>query len=162
VSPAESDTPGFSPGDILVGVDGEPHTEAAVQSALGLAIAFGRRLVALHVKDPYLKKFENELYAQGRREYLAHIDDCLDENAAEVKSAFERSMSGFEVDWSWKERQGSPVEELIAETKEGAYGLLVVGAKPPSGKFRWGKKGGLAARLIEEAPGRPVFVVPTP
>lgn len=160
MSQAETDSNGLPPGDILVGVDGEPHTKATVRWALSLASTLGKRIVALHVKDPYLKKFEGELYAQGRREYLQHIDACLEENAAEALAAFERCTRGFDVDWCWKERQGNPAEELIAEAKEGVYGLLVVGANSRSGGFLWSKKSGLAARLVQDTPGLPVLVVP--
>lgn len=163
MSLAETDGKGhLPPGDILLGVDGEPHTEAAMRWALSLASALGRRIVALHVEDPYLKKFEGELYAQGRREYLQHIDECLEEGAAEALAAFERCTSGFDVDWAWKVRQGNPAEELIAEAKEGVYGLLVVGASSQSGGLLRSRTSTLAARMLMGPPGLPVLVVPAP
>ena len=70
---------GQSPtGPILVAIDGEPHTDRAVEHALTLAAESGARVVALHVKDPYLKQFASEIYAQGREEYFALVDECLD------------------------------------------------------------------------------------
>jgi len=71
-------------GRILVAIDGEPHTDAAVKWALDLARDRDLEAVAIHVKDPFLKQFSNEIYAQGREEYLDHVEVCLDAKAKEA------------------------------------------------------------------------------
>ena len=76
-------------GHILLGADGEPHTDEAVRWSLDLAIGLGLKLNAIHVRDPYLKQFYNEIYAQGREEYLDHVQDCLEEKARRASAAFE-------------------------------------------------------------------------
>ncbi len=61
------------PGRILLAVDGEPHTDEAVCWAVDLALGLGVTLNPVHIRDPYLKQFSNEIYAQGREEYLEHV-----------------------------------------------------------------------------------------
>jgi len=48
---------------ILLCIDGEPHTNKAVDWALSFAEITGAQVTALHVKNTYLKKFYNEIYA---------------------------------------------------------------------------------------------------
>ena len=62
---------------ILFCVDGEPHTEKALRHALLLTGALSANLTALHVVDPYLEKYTHEIYAVGRNECRAHLDQSL-------------------------------------------------------------------------------------
>ena len=70
-----------SPHCIVLAVDGEPHTLEAVCWAVDLALGLGAALNPVHIRDPYLKQFSNEIYAQGREEYLEHVQRCLEEKA---------------------------------------------------------------------------------
>ena len=77
---------------ILIAVDGESHTNSAIAEAARLARALDRPVAILHVEDPYLKQFSNEIYAQGREEYLEHVDRCLGEAGARGGRGRERTL----------------------------------------------------------------------
>ena len=115
---------------ILLAVDGHPHTEAAIGWALRLARASGAVVTALHVKDPYLKQFYNDIYAQGRQAYLDHIDHCLAEGAEEALADLGRRAEEAGVEHHLLIRAGDPLEEITAACAIGDYDLLVVGGKP--------------------------------
>jgi len=146
-------------GDILLAYDGEPHSEGAVRWALALAGATGRRVVALFVKDPYLKQFHNEIYAQGRQEYLDHVDRCNEELAAAAQTHQERAAAGTEVTWEHRVRDGDPAEEVTAEVEAGGYALVVAGAGRAPG--RWSRKPQGLGRRLAAALEVPVLVVPS-
>jgi len=157
----------FPPGKILVAVDGEPHTEAAVKWAIALAAGLERPLVALHVKDPYLKQFAGEIYAQGRREYLEHVDSCLQEQAEKAAAGLAAAVGAADrpVAWTIKVRQGDPAEELLAEARGGGYCLLVLGGKElpdrigTAGRLQKWRSGKLARGLPPDLePEMPVLV----
>ena len=147
-----------SPGDILLAFDGEPHCEAAARWALALAGATGRHLVALLVKDPYLKQFHNEIYAQGRQAYLDHVDRCNEELAAGARAALEQLFAEPSVQWEFRVRDGDPAEELTAEAHAGAYALLVIGAGQRGG--RWSRNPEGLGRRLAATLDLPVLVVP--
>ena len=42
----------------------------------------------VHIRDPYLKQFSTEIYAQGREEYLEHVQQCLEEMARKAQASF--------------------------------------------------------------------------
>lgn len=114
---------------LLLAIDGEPHTDAAVARALDLAREIDVPLVAIHVKDPYLKQFASEIYAQGREEYLEHIDEQLEVVAGDAVRQFcqlaaERGV-GFEV----KVVDGDTRKCLRDELDTGRYGAIIVGGE---------------------------------
>jgi nucleotide-binding universal stress UspA family protein len=123
---------------ILLCVDGEPHTDAALTLALCLAKAHGAQLDGLYVVDPFLKKFTNEIYAVGRDECRAHLDRSL---AAEGEGALDGLCSraadaGIVVG---RLLHHGPPEDVIPQVAgAGAYELVVLGGKRFSGRFeRW-------------------------
>ena len=146
-------------GDLLLAVDGEPHTEAAQRWALQLAAAAGRRVVAVHVEDPYLKQFHTEIYAQGRREYLEHVDECLARASGEIGAAFGAAADGLGVEHELRVLRGEPLEELAAEARRGGYCLMICGAKRITGLRRW-QSDNLPDRLAALR-DLPLLVVPT-
>lgn len=115
--------------NILIGLDGEPHTEKALDHALELAKALGATLTGLHVINLYLKQFHSEIYAQGRREYLTHVEILLRDQAERIMKAFREQAAAAGVTFKETTRRGEPLEEILAEAKEGPYDLLVVGGK---------------------------------
>ncbi len=149
---------GLPRGAILLAVDGEPHTRDAVRCALRLAAGAGRRVVALHVEDPYLKQFHTEIYAQGRKEYLDHVDACLADASAAIRAGLERAAAEQGVVLEFRVRRGEPLEQLREEVLADDYGLLVVGAKRLTGLGRW-RSEDLPGRIIA-ARDVPVLVVP--
>lgn len=148
-----------SSGAILLAIDGEPHTEAAVHWALTLAEQQDRELVAVHVRDPYLKQFHNEIYAQGRLEYLAHVEECLTTLAAQANEAFCVLARGTDVRWRIKTLDGDPIEQLAQEAATGAYGLLVVGRRPRKGFAAWRSRD-LPGKILAAVPTPPILFVP--
>ncbi|WP_456431587.1 universal stress protein [Thermosulfuriphilus sp.] len=113
----------------LVCLDGKPHTRQAIFWALRLARALKARLVGLHVLDPYLKKFYNELYSQGRREYLQYVDSCLEELAYQTFCEFSNYCCQQKVTFEIKARVGDPGCEILSELREKSYDLLILGQR---------------------------------
>ncbi len=117
------------PGKILVCLDGEPHTREAIFWAIRLARSLETTLVGLHVLDPYLKKFYNELYSQGRREYLEYIDSCLEKIANQTFCEFSNLCCQENITFEVKARAGDPLCEILAEIKDSDYSLVVLGQR---------------------------------
>ncbi len=145
---------------ILLAVDGEPHTDAAVQWAIELAVHLRRQLVAVHVKDPYLKQFYNEIYAQGRQAYLDHVDDCLETVARQAIARFEAAVGKAVPNWRVKTLSGDPLEELCQEVQCGQYELLVMGRRIKRKRFDNWRSRNLPRKLMEEIQAIPVLIVP--
>jgi len=147
------------PGKILLAIDGEPHTEAAVTWALRLAGALQTGVVALHVADPYLEQFADDLYAQGRQAYRDHLQRCLAESAAAAVAAFERKAKESGVACEIKIRDGALIAELLSEVAEGDYALLVLGQRSRTG-VRLSLDRKLSDKVAASSPGIAILVVP--
>ncbi len=142
---------------ILLASDGEPHTEKATDVCLELARMFDAYVTVIHVMDPYLKQFYNEIYAQGRKEYLEHIDTCLRTDAdrleKRLKDIFEPAASKF----LFLKSYGDPEQEILKELNAKPYDLLITGGKLLTGIKKitsWN----LPSRLEMKSPGIPVLV----
>ena len=59
---------------ILVCADGESHSTIAIKKAVSMGLSLTAEVTALHVIDPWLKTFHDEIYAQGRRQYLEYVE----------------------------------------------------------------------------------------
>jgi len=121
------------PGTILICVDGESHTDTAIQWTLNIAKMTGAELTVLHVRDTYLRQFYNEIYAQGRREYLDHVDQETLRHSIKALSLFSQKAQENGVAYTKVVRTGDPLEEIVKELAEGSYDLVVVGGKPLKG-----------------------------
>ncbi len=123
---------------ILVCVDGEPHSNDAIQRAIYLGLTQSACVTALHVIDPWLKKFYNELYSQGRREYLEYVDECLASEAGQLQDRFVRMCQAAGLDAGFKTRHGDPASEILEEIGLSAPDLLITGYKQLTawGRFR--------------------------
>jgi len=123
---------------ILVCIDGEPHSKAAIQWAIQLGLSVPAEVTALHVIDPYLKKFYNELYAQGRKQYLEYVDECLQDAADEARREFAEMCKIQGLEACFKCRYGEPFEEILAELRHAAPHILITGGKQLNawGRFR--------------------------
>jgi nucleotide-binding universal stress UspA family protein len=144
---------------ILLAVDGEGHTGAAIAEACRLASALDRTVTVLHVEDPYLKQFSNEIYAQGREEYLEHVDRCLaEEGHKTVEEARARLLEGG-VESEILVRKGEPFDAIQAELEARPYSVLIVGRKPRSTGL-WRQRRDLPARLASAAGPTPLLIVP--
>ncbi|MGD2064041.1 MAG: universal stress protein [Nitrospirota bacterium] len=145
---------------ILLALNGQPHTEAAIEWALRLARTSGASVTALHVKDPYLKQFYNEIYAQGRQAYLDHIDRCLADGAEEALTDFARRAAAAAVEYRPLIRAGDPLEEIVAACADGDHDLLVIGGRPVAVGRRPLRD--LATRLAGSGGIPPLVVVRSP
>lgn len=138
------------PSRILLATDGKSHSRRAEEWAFSMTGAFDTSLTVLHVMDNYLKQFYNEIYAQGRREYLEHVDHELAEAAGKIARDIGSRVRHAGLSCCFKERCGDPLEEIIAELSSGDYDLLVVGGKRLSGMtaFRsWNLPARLAGKI---------------
>lgn len=158
-----------APGRILLAVDGEPHTAEAVRWALDLAVHLDLELSAVHVRDPYLKQFSNDIYAQGREEYLAHVQDCLEDTAQRTSAAFEKAVEEYlqgvqhrrDLSWSFDVVDGEPAKELIELLKRGEFSMVVLGRRQRSRPVTLRPRD-LAERLVAAGCPVPVLIVPGP
>ena len=144
---------------ILIAVDGESHTHAAIAEAARLARALDRPVRILHVEDPYLKQFSNEIYAQGREEYLEHVDRCLAEEGHEAARVARDRLQEDGIESEALIRKGEPFDAIRAELESAAYSLLIVGRKPRPGGW-WRQHRDLPARLAAAGGPTPLLIVP--
>ena len=123
---------------VLVCIDGEPHTTRAIEHAISLGLSRPAEVTALHVVDPWLKQFYNEIYAQGRKQYLEYVDACLQENAERVRKDFDEMCLAKGLKAGFRVRYGEPATEILAEVRRSAPDLLITGSKSLTawGRFR--------------------------
>lgn len=142
---------------ILVCIDGEPHSKSAMQRAIFLGLSLPAAVTALHVIDPWLKKFYNELYSQGRRRYLEYVDECLQAKAEQVHKEFSGICLAEGLEARFKVRHGEPMTEILEEVRQVAPDLLITGSKQLNvwGRFR---SGNLPLRLKKRV-GRQISMI---
>jgi nucleotide-binding universal stress UspA family protein len=142
---------------ILVCIDGEPHSRSAIQRAIFLGLSLPAEVTALHVIDPWLKKFYNELYSQGRKRYLEYVDECLQAEAEQVHKDFNAMCLTEGLQAGFRVRHGEPMREILEEVRQVAPDLLITGCKQLNawGRFR---SGNLPLRLRKQV-GRQVAMV---
>jgi nucleotide-binding universal stress UspA family protein len=115
-------------------------------------------LTVLHIRDMYLKKFYNEIYAQGRREYLAHVNNEIQKHAFKTFLRFKHKAQKAGVEYKQKEEPCEPQDDpsgiILKEFKNGGHDLIVVGGKRLTGITTIKSKNipaKLAARIKERA-----------
>jgi nucleotide-binding universal stress UspA family protein len=123
---------------ILVCIDGEPHSKGAIQWAIRLGLSLPAEVTALHVIDPYLKKFYNELYSQGRKQYLEYLDESLQGSAEQACKEFTQMCQGEGLEAKFKVRHGEPLQEILEELRHTTPHMLITGGKQLNawGRFR--------------------------
>jgi nucleotide-binding universal stress UspA family protein len=154
-------------GRILLAVDGESHTDEAVSWALDLALALGVALNPVHVRDPYLKQFYTEIYAQGREEYLEHVQRCLEEQAEMARASFESTVDEIlegrcdakQPDVTFDVLDGDPVQQLMAHLECGGHTMVVLGRRRRT-RLAALRSRDLAERLSAVGCSVPILVVP--
>ena len=114
---------------ILVCADGESHSKNAIKKAISLGLSWPAEVTALHVVDPWLKTFYNEIYAQGRKQYLEYVDKCLQENAEQTRHAFNQACVAEGFNATFKVRRGEPLVEILEEISEFSPDFLITGGK---------------------------------
>jgi nucleotide-binding universal stress UspA family protein len=123
---------------ILVCIDGKPHSKGAIRWAIRLGLSLPAEVTALHVIDPYLKKFYNELYSQGRKRYLEYVDESLQAKADQAGREFTGMCQAQGLETRFKLRYGEPLQEILEELRQAVPDLLITGAKQLTawGRFR--------------------------
>ena len=123
---------------ILVCIDGEPHSKGAIQWAIRLGLSLPAEVTALHVIDPYLKKFYNELYSQGRKQYLEYVDESLQGAADQARKEFTEMCETQGLEAKFKVRHGEPLQEILEELRQTLPHMLITGGKQLNawGRFR--------------------------
>jgi len=114
---------------ILVCLDGEPHTRGAIERAIVLARTQSADLVGVHVIDEWLRQFSSEIYAQGRKEYLEWVDQCLEEKASTVRESFVARCHSDDVTARFVLRDGDRTAEILAVVNELGPDLVIMGGK---------------------------------
>jgi nucleotide-binding universal stress UspA family protein len=142
---------------VLVCIDGEPHSKSAVQRAIFLGLSLPAEVTALHVIDPWLKKFYNELYSQGRKQYLEYVDECLHAEAKQVHKEFDEMCLAEGLEARFRVRHGEPITEILEEVRQLDPDLLITGGKQLTA---WGRfqSANLPLRLKEQV-GRQVSML---
>ncbi len=142
---------------ILVCIDGEPHSKNAIQRAISMGLSLPAKVTALHVIDPWLKKFYNEIYSQGRKRYLEYVDECLLAEAEQVQKEFSGMCLAEGLKASINVRHGEPITEILEEVRQAAPDFLITGRKQLNawGRFR---SGNLPLRLRKQV-GRQVAMI---
>ena len=126
---------------ILLCIDGEPHSAAAVAAALELVRVVAGELDALYVVDPYLKKFTTEIYAVNRDACRDHLDRSLTAEGEAAHQALQEQARLAGVQVGRLLEQGPPDEVIPRLAATGGYDLLVLGGKRFSSRFeRWSSR----------------------
>jgi nucleotide-binding universal stress UspA family protein len=123
---------------ILVPVDGSSTAQLAVEKAIGLAKAFGGRVTAIFVIDPYPFTGVGTDFAYGQAEYLSAATAEANAAIAAAKTAFEGAgvsvdTSVIEAHAAWRgvvQAAESMQADLIVMGSHGRSGLekLVLGS----------------------------------
>jgi nucleotide-binding universal stress UspA family protein len=143
---------------ILFLTDGEEHSEGALRWVLACASFSRASLSVLHVIDPYLKQFYNEIYSQGRREYLEHVESEIRGHGEKTLAEVMETAGAMAVEINAFTRYGDPLEEACQEAQQGGYDLLVTGGKKLSGLKAF-KSGDMPSRLVSRLPALSIIII---
>lgn len=123
---------------ILVPIDGSVTAHLAVEKAIGLAKAFGSRITAIFVVDPYPFTGVGTDFAYGQAEYLNAATAEANAAIKDAKTAFEEAgvsaeTSVVEAHAAWRgvvQAAESVQADLIVMGSHGRSGLekLVLGS----------------------------------
>lgn len=95
---------------ILLPADGSDNEQRAIEKALAIAQAFGSRVTAIYVIDPYAFSGVGTDFAYGQAEYLSAA-------SAEGKAALALASQAFEA-------VGVPVDVALVESHSVSKGIL--------------------------------------
>ncbi len=95
-------------------------------------------VTALHVIDPWLREFYNELYSQGRKQYLEYVDECLRLEAEQVRKQYDELCLAAGMESRFRLARGEPLTEILKEVRQVVPDLLITGCKKLNswGRFR--------------------------
>jgi len=123
---------------ILIPVDGSPTAQKAVETAAGLAKAFGSSVTAIYVIDPYPFTGLGSDFAYGQAEYLSAAAIEAKEATLAAQKALEQvgvsvNISVVEAHAAWRgilETAAKVGADLIVMGSHGRHGLekMVLGS----------------------------------
>ena len=123
---------------ILIPVDGSPTAQKAVETAAGLAKAFGSNVTAIYVIDPYPFTGLGSDFAYGQAEYLSAAAIEAKEATQAARQVLEQAgvsvkTSVVEAHAAWRgilETAASVGADLIVMGSHGRHGLekMVLGS----------------------------------
>jgi nucleotide-binding universal stress UspA family protein len=140
--------------EVLICTAGHEHSRAAVRMGAVLSCAVGAAATLLHVTDAV-----PSMYA-GLGRMDEDLADFLQSNTVEGRElrwaaeVIEAQCQPAEV----KLRQGAVTEEILTETEEGDYDLLVIGSSKAAGSLMRLLLGDVTLQLVNRAE-RPILVV---
>ncbi len=144
---------------MLIGLDGSPHSERALDLGIAWARRFDSKLVGVAVvDDPGIRGSEGMLLAEG---YHGSIYKPL---LMEARQHVERTLQQFvkrckdsEVGFRAIEGEGTPYVEILQEAQ--AHDLVLLG-QATHFEYGWGDQDDeTLSRVVKDSP-RPVVVVP--
>lgn len=142
---------------VLVCTDGQAHSRAAMEHAIRMGLTAQVEVTGLHVLDPYLKKFYNELYSQGRKRYLEYVEECLQQEAERARFEFLSLCRAGGLECRFRLRRGEPLREILAEVRELRPDVVITGGKKLNA---WGRfRSRNLPRQLQKKAGLPVTVV---
>lgn len=115
---------------ILVPVDGSSTSQLAVEKAVGLAKAFGSRVTAIFVIDPYPFTGVGTDFAYGQAEYLSAATAEANAAIAAAKATIEKA--GVTVDTSVIEAHAA-WRGVVQAAESAQADLIVMGSHGRSG-----------------------------
>ncbi len=115
---------------ILVPVDGSATAQLAVEKAIGLAKAFGARVTAIFVIDPYPFTGVGTDFAYGQAEYLSAATAEANAAIKATKDAF--AAAGVGVETSVVEAN-APWRGVVQAAESVQADLIVMGSHGRSG-----------------------------
>ena len=115
---------------ILVPVDGSATAQLAVEKVIGLAKAFGSRVSAIFVIDPYPFTGVGTDFAYGQAEYLSAATAEANAAIKATQAAFD--AVGLQVDASVVESH-SPWRGIVEAAESTQADLIVMGSHGRSG-----------------------------
>lgn len=110
---------------ILLPADGSDSAQRAIDKALGLARAFGSRVTAIYVIDPYAFSGVGTDFAYGHAEYLSAASAEGKTALAQVSALFE--AAGVATDTALVEAH-SVSKGILAKAQEVGADLIVMGS----------------------------------
>ena len=115
---------------ILVPVDGSPTAQLAIDKAIGMARAFGARVTAIFVIDPYPFTGIGADFAYGQADYLSAATAQANAAIRAAKTAFE--AAGVAVETSVVEAHAA-WRGVVDTAESGGADLIVMGSHGRSG-----------------------------
>lgn len=139
---------------ILVPVDGSETAQKAVEKAAGLAKAFGSRVTAIYVIDPYPFSGLGSDFAYGQAEYLS----AATAEAREATEAAQATLAGAGVAATTQVIEAhAPWRGILDTAKAVGADLIVMGSHGRRGLEKI-VLGSVAQRVLSHA-HLPVFIV---